>query len=201
MKLQIPIFPLNGVILFPKTNLPLNIFEERYLEMVDFALANKRMIGMIQTKNNNDLYDVGCLGKISSFDEASDGRYIINLTGLNYFSITKEVVSDYKFRLVQIENINESVNNYKENLSKINNEKLIRYYSEFIKDSNSEAEVNFLNKIETDLLLKFIAMSSPFSVAEKQMLLETTNISDLEKNLTALLQLYLSKEKGNNLIN
>jgi Lon protease-like protein len=201
MKLQIPIFPLNGVILFPKTNLPLNIFEERYLEMVDFALANKRMIGMIQTKNNNDLYDVGCLGKISSFDEASDGRYIINLTGLNYFSITKEVVSDYKFRLVQIENINESVNNYKENLSKINNEKLIRYYSEFIKDSNSEAEVNFLNKIETDLLVKFIAMSSPFSVAEKQMLLETTNISDLEKNLTALLQLYLSKEKGNNLIN
>ena len=87
--MQFPVFPLNGAILFPGTNLPLNIFEERYIKMVDYALSNDRLIGMIQTKKNKKFFDVGCLGKISNFSETSDGRYQINLEGINRFKIKK----------------------------------------------------------------------------------------------------------------
>ena len=86
-KITIPVFPLNGAILFPDTNLPLNIFEERYIEMINFALANNKTIGMIQLKDGGTLFDIGCVGKINSFSETEDGRYIINLYGQNYFSI------------------------------------------------------------------------------------------------------------------
>ena len=80
--MEFPVFPLNGAILFPETNLPLNIFEQRYIQMVDYALANNRTIGMIQNKDNNEFFKVGCLGKITSFNETDDGRYQINLKGL-----------------------------------------------------------------------------------------------------------------------
>ena len=96
-KMLIPIFPLNGAILFPETNLPLNIFEERYIEMIDFALSKNKLLGMIQTKDNGDLYRVGCIGRINSFNETKDGRYIINLRGKNHFSILKEVPLNHKF--------------------------------------------------------------------------------------------------------
>ena len=100
-KMLIPIFPLNGAILFPETNLPLNIFEERYIEMIDFALGKNKLIGMIQTKDNGSLYRLGCIGRINSFNETEGGRYIVNLRGENYFSILKEMVSNHKFRLVE----------------------------------------------------------------------------------------------------
>ena len=77
--MKIAIFPLNGAILFPKTNLPLNIFEERYVDMVDYSLSSNRYVGMVQQKENNELYNVGCYGKITVFNETPDGRYLINL--------------------------------------------------------------------------------------------------------------------------
>ena len=98
--MKIPIFPLNGAILFPDTNLPLNIFEVRYLEMVDFCLSNKRLLGMIQTNDEGDLYKIGCVGKIINFSETSDNRYLITLQGFSLFKIVNEINSDYKFRLV-----------------------------------------------------------------------------------------------------
>ena len=100
--LSIPIFPLNGVILFPNSVLPLNIFEKRYIEMVDYALTQNRYIGMIQTKNNNELYEIGCIGKINSFTETNDGRYLINLTGKNYFKIIQEISSKKKFKIFKV---------------------------------------------------------------------------------------------------
>ena len=100
-KMLVPIFPLNGAIFFPETNLPLNIFEERYIEMIDFALGKNKLIGMIQTKDNGGLYRLGCIGRINSFNETEGGWYIINLRGKNYFSILKEVASNHKFRLVE----------------------------------------------------------------------------------------------------
>ena len=86
--MELPIFPLNGAVLFPGASLPLNIFEKRYLEMIDYSLA-RRLIGMIQTKDNDDLYNVGCIGKIHSFSETNDGRYLISLQGLNVSKLTK----------------------------------------------------------------------------------------------------------------
>ena len=85
--MELPIFPLNGAVLFPDTNLPLNIFEKRYVEMVDYALARDRCIGMIQTDTNNQLYNIGCVGKINNFNETNDGRYLISLQGINCFKI------------------------------------------------------------------------------------------------------------------
>ena len=101
--MEIPIFPLNGAVLFPGTSLPLNIFEKRYIEMVDYALSNDRFIGMIQSDEKNKLYNIGCIGKIHSFSETTDGRYLISLQGTNCFKVKKELEKKYKFRLVEAE--------------------------------------------------------------------------------------------------
>ena len=103
--MEIPIFPLNGAVLFPGTSLPLNIFEKRYIEMVDYALSKERYIGMIQSDKKNKLYNIGCIGKIHSFSETTDGRYLISLQGTNCFKIKKELEKKYKFRLVEAEKL------------------------------------------------------------------------------------------------
>ena len=100
----IPIFPLSGVIYFPKTNLPLNIFEDRYLDLVNDSFRNNKLMGMVQSKKENSLvYKVGCLGRISDYQETSDGRVIINLTGLTRFEITKEVANKKKYREFEVD--------------------------------------------------------------------------------------------------
>ena len=95
--MELPIFPLNGAILFPGTNLPLNIFEERYINMIDYALANERLLGMIQKKDNGDFFDIGCYGKITNFTETEDGRYQINLQGLSRFFLKNIIKNNFKF--------------------------------------------------------------------------------------------------------
>ena len=199
-KSTIPLFPLNGAILFPNTNLPLNIFEERYVDMINFALANGRLIGMIQSKKNKSLYSVGCIGKINSFEESGDGRFVINLIGIKYFKFVKELSSKHKFRMVEAESINEKIKlNY--NLSKSEKELLLKKYTLFIKKNTPEADLDFLKTIETETLLKFIAMSSPFSISEKQMLLETYDIKKLNENISILLDFYNNQKRDQMLIN
>ena len=104
--MKIPIFPLNGAIMFPKTNLPLNIFEERYIDMIDYAFSNKRLIGMVQQKPDKSLFDIGCYGKITFFNETPDKRYTINLEGLSRFKIISEIDSGYNFRICKIDIVN-----------------------------------------------------------------------------------------------
>ena len=100
--MQIPIFPLNGAVLYPGTSLPLNVFESRYIEMVNYSLARDRYIGMIQTDEKGELYSIGCIGKIHSFNETNDGRYLISLQGKNCFKIINEVDQRNSFRLVNV---------------------------------------------------------------------------------------------------
>ena len=100
--MHIPIFPLNGAVLFPKTNLPLNIFEDRYKAMVDYALSKDRLIGMMQSKNTGALFNIGCLGKIIGFNETNDGRYLINLEGISCFVLKKELTKQYDFRIADV---------------------------------------------------------------------------------------------------
>ena len=100
-----PVFPLNGAILFPNTNLPLNIFEKRYIDMVNYALSHNRLIGMIQTKEDKGLFDIGCLGKITNFSETPDGRYQINLEGINRFKVKKIIKNDYQFTTIEGEDL------------------------------------------------------------------------------------------------
>ena len=201
-KMLIPIFPLNGAILFPETNLPLNIFEERYIEMIDFALGKNKLLGMIQTKDNGDFYRVGCIGRINSFDETKDGRYIINLRGKNHFSILKEVPSNHKFRLVEsvFENIN-IIQDKTFELKKFNKELFITKYRPYINRINPSIDFNLINKIKPVTLIKFIAMSCPFSSADKQMLLETFNLNDLAHKLITLFEYYSSTNKNERSVN
>ena len=119
---QIPIFPLSGVIYFPKTNLPLNIFEERYLDLVNDCFRSNKLMGMVQSKKENNLvYKVGCLGKISDYQETSDGRVLINLTGLTRFEVVKEIKNAKLYREFEVNYEKFSIDT-KSNEEKINND-------------------------------------------------------------------------------
>ena len=96
---KIPIFHLSGVIYFPKTNLPLNIFEERYLDLVNDCFRSDKLMGMVQSKRENSLvYKVGCLGKISDYQDTADGRVLLNLTGITRVEITQEITYKKQYR-------------------------------------------------------------------------------------------------------
>ena len=187
---NLPIFPLNGTILFPETNLPLNIFEKRYLNMVDFALSTNKKFGMIQSKDNGNLYNIGCIGKIISYEETSDGRYLINILGEKYFEVLNEKKIKNLFRSVEAK---EFVPNKSLNKTAINEQtkhSLIQKYINFVKSSKYEVDFNFLEKIEPLALIKFIAMAAPFGAAEKQMLLETYQSDILASKLITLFDYY-----------
>ena len=200
--ISIPIFPLNGVIFFPETNLPLNIFEDRYLAMIDFALSHNKMIGMIQLKENLKPYKIGCVGKISSFNKTNDGRYIINLTGQNYFKISEEIFSKKQFREVKatIQN-NQDILLKNQHINEKDKKILIENYLSYINQINQEINFDILKSIETPNLIKFIAMTCPFSIAEKQMLLETFNFNELVNKLNTLFYFYSSDQQNEKLIN
>ena len=201
-KIIIPIFPLNKVIFFPETNLPLNIFEEKYIEMIDYALSTNKKIGMIQSKENGDFYTIGCVGKINTYEETADGRYFVNLVGENYFNLINEQITKQKFKTIEVELFypkNSKENTYK--LNDFNKNLLIEKYFQIISSSSPDIDINFLKKIETKTLIKFIAMSSPFPVAEKQMLLETYYLEDLSEKLNALLDYYITPQDNKKTIN
>tara|TARA_Y100001970_G_scaffold82095_1_gene103907 strand:+ start:661 stop:1266 length:606 start_codon:yes stop_codon:yes gene_type:complete len=187
---NLPIFPLNGTILFPETNLPLNIFEQRYLDMVDFALSTNKKFGMIQSKDNGNLYDIGCIGRIISYEETSDGRYLINILGEKYFEVLNEKKIKNLFRTVEAR---EFVPDKSLKINQINEQtkhSLIQKYINFVKSSKYEVDFAFLEKIEPLALIKFIAMAAPFGSAEKQMLLETYHSDILASKLITLFDYY-----------
>jgi len=190
IKFDLPIFPLSGTILFPETNLPLNIFEKRYLKMVDFVLSTNKKFGMIQPKDRGGLYKIGCIGKIISYEETGDGRYLINILGEQYFQVLNEKKTENLFRTVEAE---EFVPDKSEKKIKINDQtkhSLIEKYVNFVKSSKYEVDFAFLEKIETLALIKFIAMAAPFGAAEKQMLLETYHFDGLASKLITLFDYY-----------
>ena len=201
-KITIPIFPLEGVILFPKIALPLNIFEDRYLQMIDFALSSNKKIGVIQPKTSNNLYSIGCIGKINSYEETRDGRYLINIIGENYFKVLDEVKSKKSYRVVNAEVINDKeFENATYNIDDQYKSEIINKYLSFTNSTSGKMDINLLEKIDTDTLIKFLAMSSPFSAPEKQMLLETDNLLDLANKISTLFDYYKENQKPNKTIN
>jgi len=197
--MQIPIFPLNGAVLYPETNLPLNIFEDRYIDMVDFALSNKRLIGMIQTNEKGKLFKVGCVGKITSFNETKDGRYLINLEGMNLFLLKKEIDLGFKFRIIEGSSIKHNSNNLSidSNIKKT----LLNKYSEYIKNKKIDLNISELEKLTTKQLAKLIAMVSPFDNIDKQMLLEISIPNEFCKKLLSILDIELVNDGGGKTIN
>ncbi len=196
--MQIPIFPLNGAILFPKTNLPLNIFEERYIDMVDYSLSTDRIIGMVQHKEKSELYNVGCYGKITIFNEMPDERYLINLEGINCFKINNEIDTEYKFRICEIEILDSFNNSTLEDGLK---SKILDSFKKYKKVKNINVSINDISKLNIVDLLKFIVMISPFDVSVKQMFLELKSNKDLYENILSTLEIELASNQETASIN
>ena len=195
---EIPVFPLSNFIIFPRTSVPLNIFEPRYIDMINDSMKSNKMIGIIQPKISDDknivpnLYDIGCLGKITSFHETKDGRYLIELKGLIRFEKIKEINTINKYRILEVD-----FEKFSEDL-KIDDQKLKFSDLELIfKDLKSLFErkgfvINWkaLEKQSLDEVINALSMASPFSLEEKQILLETKNLESRKQYITEILKTY-----------
>lgn len=188
--MQFPVFPLNGALLFPNTNLPLNIFENRYIDMVDYALSNGRLIGMIQTKKNKDFFKIGCLGKITNFTETSDGRYQINLEGKCRFKINKILDNKLKFILIDGEEL-EYTSNFKKQTSALGS-KLLSGFKKYLKIKKIDFNTSEFESLDALNLAKIICVISPLDYLTKQMLLEFNSSDDLCKNLISVLEMEIN---------
>ena len=196
----IPIFPLNGVVMFPDTYLPLNIFEPRYLKMIDHAISNEhRLIGMIQPKNSNEsdkkslFYKVGCAGKIIKFEETDDNRYLITLRGLSRFNLVSEKTNDKNFREADI-----NWENFSKDLditSKSSDFSTLKItLKKYFKSKNIRANMDAIDTFNDYNFVDQITMICPFENNEKQLLLETTSILKRERLLQTILDSYITEE-------
>ena len=181
---KISIFPLSNAIFFPKTILPLNIFEERYIKLVEDCMKNQRLFGMVQPKVNkktkSEVYKVGCLGKVISFNETGDKKYVINLSGVIRFRIKEELKTKKLYREFEVD-YSDFANDLKENNNDKNNyaiQNLIGKTKLLFKNKNYLLEWKELEKLNLDLLINTICMITPFSVEEKQLLIETNKVQD-----------------------
>tara|TARA_Y100001970_G_scaffold76127_1_gene96576 strand:+ start:152 stop:787 length:636 start_codon:yes stop_codon:yes gene_type:complete len=201
---KIPIFPLSGVIYFPKTNLPLNIFEKRYLDLVNDTYRKDKLMGMIQSKKNvKDLYEVGCLGKISDFVKNKDGRVLINLTGVIRFKIVREVENSKLYREFEVEynkfdnDITETEKNLKK--SKIELSSFFEKVKIFFKKNGLILNWNEFDKLSLEQQINTLAMISPISNEEKQKLLETVGINEIRETLSKIIEFYIYNKDPNNM--
>ena len=197
--MRFPVFPLNGAILFPHTNLPLNIFEERYIDMVDYALSNSRLIGMIQTKENKDFFEVGCLGKITSFIEKPDGKYQINLEGIKRFKVKKILKERHKFIIIDGEGL-EYNSNFKKQTSKLS-DKLLTNFKNYLKVKKINFNTSEFESLDALNLAKIICVISPLDNLTKQMLLEFNNSQDLCESLISVLDIEINNVGKSSVIN
>lgn len=191
----IPIFPLNGVIFFPKTNLPLNIFEPRYVDLFNDAMKNSKYMGMVQSKRNiEDVYKVGCLGKIKDLQKSKDGRLIVDLEGVTRFEINKEINNDKKYREFEV-SYNKFITDVepKDDVILKDSELVL-----FIKKTKAFFEKNDLilnwrefSTLDQNQQVNTLAMIAPVTNEEKQKLLETISIKDKTKALLNIIEFYL----------
>ena len=202
----ISVFPLSNFIIFPNTSVPLNIFEPRYIEMIDNSMKTDRIIGMIQPKKQkNDipqLYNVGCAGKITSFNETEDGRYLIVINGISRFKILKEINNNKPYRECEI-SFDEYIEDTKENYNEIKftDLKLIfKNLKTLFKKKGYSINWKELEKQSLDQTLNALVMTSPFSLEEKQALLETISINKRKIKLEKILNTYVVDEFNNKTI-
>ena len=203
---NIPIFPLSNFIIFPKTAVPLNIFEPRYIDMVNDSMKSNKFIGIIQPKHikdkitsDNNLHDVGCLGKIISFKETDDGRFLIELKGVIRFNVIREIESKKKYRECEV-----SFDKYYDDLNEKNEEIKFSDLELIFKNLKSLFEkrgfiINWkqLEKQKLDETINALAMASPFTLEEKQALLETKNLEIRKAKIAEILMTY-TYDKYNN---
>ena len=193
---EIPIFPLSNFIIFPKTSVPLNIFEPRYINMIDDAMKGNRMIGMIQPKSCNqktpDLYKIGCVGKITSFNETEDGRYLIVLAGISRFKITEELKTQKLYRLCKVDfkDFSYDLEEKDEKIKFSDLEFIFKNLKSLFIKQGYIIDWKELEKKSLNQTINALAMASPFSLEEKQILLETNDLGERKQKLEQILSTY-----------
>ena len=194
----IPVFPLSNFIIFPKTAVPLNIFEPRYIEMINDSMKSNKLIGMIQPKKTTDesspptLHKIGCMGKITSFKETEDSRYIIELKGLIRFNIVKEIHSNKKYREYEIsfKDFNKDLEDKKEQIKFSDLELVFKDLKSLFEKRGFIINWKELEKQSLDETINALAMASPFSLEEKQILLEAETLNIRKNKIAQILSTY-----------
>ena len=202
---KIPVFPLSNFIIFPKTSVPLNIFEPRYIDMINDSMKSNKMIGMIQPRSSKDkngipnLYDIGCLGKITTFQETEDGRYLIELKGLIRFQKENEIQSKNKYRILEVnfDKFSNDLNLEKEKLKFSDLELIFKDMKSLFEKKGFIINWKALEKQSLDEIINALSMASPFSLEEKQILLEAENLDIRKQNITKILKTYTYDEYDN----
>ena len=202
---KLPIFPLSNFIIFPKTTVPLNIFEPRYIDMVNDSMKSDKLIGMIQPKNSNikyevpKLYQVGCVGKITSFRETEDGRYLIELKGVARFKSIKELDTLTKYRILQVnyDDYIEDLENKKEDLKFTDLELIFKDLKSLFEKRGFIINWKALEKQSLNETINALAMASPFSLEEKQILLEAKNLDIRKNKIAEILKTYIFDDYEN----
>ncbi len=195
---SIPIFPLDNVLLLPFGKLPLNIFEERYIKMTLDSLKNNRMIGIIQPKNNNnELFQMGCIGKITSYIETPDYRLVLNLEGVCRFVLNERNLNTggYYQASIDCDNYLDDLNNMEPNIDR---ETLIQKYTNFFKMKKLDIDKDVLAETSNLQLLSTLAMLAPFNKIDKQAILESPNITSRINTINSILDLNTFQVVGNN---
>ncbi len=194
----IPVFPISNFIIFPKTTVPLNIFEPRYIDMINDSMKFNKLIGMIQPKKVIDeltppiLHNIGCLGKITSFKETEDGRYMIELRGLIRFNIIKEIESNKKYREYEVNfnSFNNDLEEKKEQIKFSDLELIFKNLKSLFEKRGFIINWKELEKQSLDETINALAMASPFSLEEKQVLLEAENLNIRKNKIAEILSTY-----------
>ena len=204
---KLAVFPLSNFIIFPKTSVPLNIFEPRYVDMINDSMKSNKLVGMIQPKNLKEtikdyvpqLHEIGCMGKITSFKETEDSRFIIELKGIIRFKIVNEIRSNKKYRECEIDfsDYYEDLENKKEEIKFSDLELIFKDLKSLFEKRGFIINWGALEKQSLDETINALAMASPFTIEEKQVLLEAKNLN-LRKNKIAEILTTYSFDQYNN---
>jgi Lon protease-like protein len=197
-----PVFPLTAALLLPRADMPLNIFEPRYLAMIDAALLGDRVIGMVQPDHEATplpvgpaLCAVGCAGRITSFAETGDGRYMINLTGIARFRIVDEVAATTPFRQCRVSAVPFAVDFAAcAGEESVDRDAVLRTFCAYLKAHNLEADWESVGRASNETLVNTLAMMAPFGPAEKQALLEAPDLRARAETLIAITEMSLAGE-------
>tara|TARA_B100000242_G_scaffold286461_1_gene252070 strand:+ start:123 stop:740 length:618 start_codon:yes stop_codon:yes gene_type:complete len=194
----IPIFPLSGVIYFPKTNLPLNIFEQRYLDLVNDTYSKDKYMGMVQSqKDGSEVYKIGCLGKISDFQKSNDGRVLINLTGVTRFKILEEIKNNKLYREFKVDYKNFELD-LKSSNTDLDTKPLMDKAKIFFKKNGLLLNWREFEKLDKNQRINTLSMISPVTNEEKQKLLESLTVKDKVDTLENIMSFYLHEVNFNN---
>lgn len=203
----LPIFPLSGALLLPAGNMPLNIFEPRYLAMIEDAMKGDRIIGMIQPRFDNQqneeeedsgamLCDVGCLGRITAFQESGDGRLMVNLSGICRFRVLEELEDVNGYRTAQVDGFAGDLEDSTEAANAVDREGLLVAFKQFLEANEMEADWDGVREASTETLVNSLSMMSPYGPAEKQALLEAPDLKTRAETLVAITEIMLAREAG-----